>query len=116
MKHLIVIASMSVLLLVGCLTVGPEVIVTDQKVIVVDRRRSPIRDAEIYAVSLSMNIGPAKTDGRGEASVPFNIQGTRWISVAKEGYQAVQVPVPIEWPLKVILKKKSGISNKTNGH
>ena len=97
MKYMIVFATFSILFITGCST---------ERVIVVDGNGSPIQDAEIYAASLSMNTGPAKTNAKGRATVPSNIQGAKWVSVKKNGYQDVQLPIPAKWPLKIILKKK----------
>lgn len=74
-----------ILFLLGC--ASPKVVVTDVM-------GKPIPQALIYSISLSMNIGPAKTNARGEARVPSNIQGTRWIDVSKKGYRSVRVDVP----------------------
>jgi len=97
MKYMITLAALSVLFLTGCST---------EEVLVVDGKGSPVKDAEVYAVSLSMSTGPVKTNAKGEATVPSNAQGAKWVSVTKKGYQDVQVDVPTKWPLKITLKKK----------
>ena len=75
------------------------------KVVVVDVQGKPIPQALIYSISLSMNIGPAKTNARGEARVPSNIQGTRWIDVSKKGYRSLRVVVPKSWPFHITLEE-----------
>ncbi len=85
-----------ILFLVGC--ASPKVVVTDVT-------GKPIPQALIYSISLSMNIGPAKTNARGEARVPSNIQGTRWIDVSKKGYRSLRVDVPKSWPFHITLEE-----------
>ena len=82
--------------LVGC--ASPKVVVTDVL-------GNPIPEALIYSVSLSIEVGPAKTDARGEARVPSNIQGTHWVDVSKNGYRSVRVEVPSSWPLTITLEE-----------
>ena len=85
-----------ILFLVGC---------ASPKVVVVDVQGKPISDALIYSISLSMNIGPTKTNARGEARVPSNIQGTRWLDVSKKGYRSLRVDVPKSWPFHITLEE-----------
>ncbi len=75
------------------------------KVVVMNVQGNPIPDALVYSVSLSMDVGPAKTNSRGEASVPSNIQGIHWVEVSKNGYKSVRVEVSGSWPLNIILKE-----------
>ena len=75
------------------------------KVVVTDVQGNPLPEALIYSVSLSMDVGPAKTNARGEARVPSNIQGTHWVDVSKNGYRSVRVEVPSSWPLMITLEE-----------
>lgn len=75
-----------------------------QIVIVVDQSGHPIAGASVEAVSLSINSEPALTNAKGEATLPMNIQGTKWIRVEKEGYQSVHEDVPNNWPVKIVLQ------------
>jgi hypothetical protein len=70
-----------------------------------DVQGNPIPGALIYSVSLSMDIGPAKTNARREARVPSHIQGTHWVDVSKNGYRSVRVEVPCSWPLMITLEE-----------
>ena len=97
MKKLVMFLVLPTFLVTGC---------SSEKVIVVDSKGVPVQDAEIYAVSLSMSTGPAKTNAKGEATVPSNRQGARWIAVKKMGYQEMQVSIPAKWPLTVTVKAK----------
>jgi len=90
------LATAFLLFLVGC---------ASPKVVVMDALGNPIPEALIYSVSLSIDVGPAKTDARGEARVPSNIQGTHWVDVSKPGYRSVRVEVPSSWPLTIILEE-----------
>ena len=72
---------------------------------VVDSRGAPVEGAEVYAVSLSMNTGPNMTDAEGEADLPDNIQGTKWVEIRKPGFKTAHVDVPAEWPLRVTLMR-----------
>jgi hypothetical protein len=74
-------------------------------VVVMDAQGNPIPEALIYSVSLSMDIGPAKTNARGEARVPSNIQGTHWVDVSKNGYRSIRVEIPTSWPLMITLEE-----------
>ena len=85
-----------ILFLVGC---------SSPKVVVTDVTGKPIPQALIYSISLSMNIGPATTNAKGEARVPSNIQGTRWIDVSKKGYRSLRVDVPKSWPFHITLEE-----------
>jgi beta-lactamase regulating signal transducer with metallopeptidase domain len=76
----------------------------DGIIVVTDESGKAIEGADVYAVSLSMNAGPAKTDTNGKATLPANIQGTKWVDVSKAGFESTQIDVPQKWPLKVILK------------
>ena len=75
------------------------------KVVVTDVQGNPLPEALIYSVSLSMDVGPAKTNARGEARVPSNIQGTHWVDVSKNGYRSARVEVPSSWPLMITLEE-----------
>jgi hypothetical protein len=86
---------LSIAVLAGCSSI----------VHVVDARGAPVEGAEVYAVSLSMNTGPNLTDAEGEASLPDNIQGTKWVEVRKPGFKTAHVDVPAEWPLRVTLQR-----------
>lgn len=90
------LATAFLLFLVGC---------ASPKVVVKDALGNPIPEALIYSVSLSIDVGPAKTDARGEARVPSNIQGTHWVAVSKNGYSSVRVEVPSSWPLTITLEE-----------
>ena len=90
------LATAFLLFLLGC---------ASPKVVVMDALGNPIPEALIYSVSLSFDVGPAKTDARGEARVPSNIQGTHWVDVSKPGYRSVRVEVPSSWPLTIILEE-----------
>lgn len=91
------LATAFLLFLTGC---------ASPKVVVMDVLGNPIPEALIYSVSLSVDVGPAKTDARGEARVPSNIQGTHWVDVSKNGYRSVRVEVPSSWPLTITLKEQ----------
>ena len=91
--HLLTIASF-LLFLSGCATVR-----------VVDSAGKPIPNAEVFAISLSMNTGPNITDQDGYASVPYNVQGTKWIAVSCVGYKDAQVNVPPKFPIELTLIK-----------
>ncbi len=77
----------------------------DRRVVqVVDAAGKPVAGAMVEAVSLSMNTGPNTTDATGEAELPSNVQGARWIAVSKAGFERACVDVPKQWPLRVTLK------------
>jgi hypothetical protein len=78
---------------------------------VVDRAGRPIPDAEVTSVSLSMDIGPNRTNRDGDADVPGNIQGTRWIAVAHPGYQSRSVDVPPAYPLTIVLSSEQDLAD-----
>ena len=90
------LATFFVLFLTGC---------ASPKVVVVDAQGKPITEALIYSVSLSMDVGPTKTNARGEARVPSNIQGTHWVEISKNGYRSVRIDAPNSWPLKITLEE-----------
>jgi hypothetical protein len=75
-------------------------------VYVVDPAGQPIPNAKVYAVSLSMNIGPNITDSKGYAQVPSNIQGAQWIAVECNGYKDASIPVPGTYPATIVLTKQ----------
>jgi hypothetical protein len=96
-RHFVRLLAIAFLLfLVGC---------ASPKVVVKDVLGNPIPEVLIYSVSLSIDVGPAKTDARGEARVPSNIQGTHWVDVSKPGYSSVRVEVPSSWPLTITLEE-----------
>ena len=72
---------------------------------VYDDDGKPIAGAEVEAVSLSINSAPNLTDDEGKTTLPFNIQGTKWVQVSKSGYRFAQVGVPERWPLIITLEK-----------
>lgn len=71
---------------------------------VVNGSGQPIVGANVEAVSPSMNAGPNVTDANGEAPLPSNVQGARWVAVSKPGFERTQVDVPKQWPLRVVLR------------
>ncbi len=71
---------------------------------VTDATGQPIAGANVEAVSPSMNAGPNVTDANGEAPLPSNVQGTKWVAVSKTGFERTQVDIPKQWPLRVTLK------------
>jgi predicted component of type VI protein secretion system len=97
--QLLTIAILS-LMLTGC----------SERVQVVDAAGKPVQGAQVAPVTLSMNGAPAVTDARGEASVPLRIgvQETKWVNISKPGFETIQVDVPAEWPLKVVLQPAKG--------
>jgi hypothetical protein len=75
-------------------------------IIVKDEKGFPIQNAEVYATSLSMTIGPNLTNKEGIAFVPSNVQGTHWISISKEGYAGTCFDVPRANKIEVILTQE----------
>jgi hypothetical protein len=73
---------------------------------VIDAAGTPIPQAEVWSQSLSMDIGPNLTDAHGDAEVPSNIQGTKWIRVARTGYASAIVAVPAAYPLTITLNRE----------
>ena len=88
------------------------------KVLVRDIRGNPIEDAEIVAVSLSMDAGAEYTNRKGIGKISYNIQGTKWVRINKEGYQSVWIDYKKPWPRKpveIILRKQTEtISDETD--
>ena len=76
-----------------------------EKVIVTDEDGRPVQGAKVYALSLSVNSGPTETNAKGEASIPSNVQGTKWILITKSGYKELQAAMPDEWPLRLTLER-----------
>lgn len=73
-------------------------------VVVVDPTGAPIAGANVEGVSPSMNGSPIATDAKGVAAVRDNVQEVQWVKVSKPGYDATQVAVPDQWPLRVTLQ------------
>jgi hypothetical protein len=81
---------------------------TSRKVVhVVDSNGAPIQGAKVEAVSPSINSAPNLTNAGGDALLPSNIQGAKWVGVSKTGYEAIQVSLPSQWPLQITLKPAS---------
>ena len=93
MHHFLIL--LTVMATVGC--VGPG------NVRVVDPDSRPLEGARVYAISASLDSAPHTTDRFGEAPLPYNIQGSQWIRVNKEGYTEVRIDVPKRWPAVVVL-------------
>lgn len=77
-------------------------------VLVVDIHDNPIVNAEVSAISLSMNGAPNLTNSKGIARIPHMIQPTEWISIQKEGYNEERIDFVKPWPqkpVKVVLEK-----------
>ena len=83
------------LLLAGCAAVH-----------VVDTEGNPIPNAEVTSTSMSMGTGPNLTDANGNAQVPSNVQGTKWITVTCKGYKMVTIDVPPQYPITITLNKE----------
>jgi hypothetical protein len=77
----------------------------EKYVVVKDDNGLPVQNAEVYAISLSINCGPHLTNKKGLANVPNCIQQAQWVSVAKKGYAAVSFEIPKEKRIEVILEK-----------
>ena len=77
---------------------------------VTDSNGKPIHNADVWAVSLSMNAGPKLTDENGRSRIPFNIQGAKWVSVGKKGYESKSLDYPWDGERVVVLDEK--IDNK----
>jgi hypothetical protein len=71
---------------------------------VTDPAGNPVAGANVEAVSPSTNTGPSVTDANGEALLPTNAQGAKWVAVSKPGFKRTQVGVPKQWPLRVTLE------------
>lgn len=80
-------------------------------VIVKDENGFPIQDAEVYAVSLSINSGPKLTNRKGVAYIPYIVQQAQWVAVCKEGYSETSVDVPISKSIEVVLTRKINIES-----
>src|SRR5689334_21206288 len=78
-----------------------------QIVKVSDSAGQSVQGARVQAVSLSLNSTPNITDAQGEATVPSMVQGAKWISVSKAGFETIQVDMPKQWPLRVTLKPQA---------
>ena len=70
---------------------------------VVDPSGKPIEGANVQAVSLSINSLPNATNKKGEALLPANIQGAKWVLVTKPGYEPKERELPMAWPLRITL-------------
>ncbi len=93
---------------VACVAVGSlivSLVMGCNDVRVIDTNGKPIEGAKVSSVSLSMYTGPCFTNKKGYASVPNNIQGTKWISISRSGYMSKSVGTPDLWPLIVVLKE-----------
>jgi hypothetical protein len=97
MKLLRLLSIVSFCLLGGC---------EEENITVVDATGTPIDNAKVYAQSMSMTLDPVLTNTKGETTLPFNIQGTKWISVEKDGFQSAQIAVPETWPVQIVLEKE----------
>jgi hypothetical protein len=71
---------------------------------VTDIAGDPLPGAGVTSVSLSMAAGPNFTDAMGNAALPSNVQGGRWIEVSKSGFQPVCLDVPATWPIRITLR------------
>jgi hypothetical protein len=77
----------------------------EKYVVVKDDNGLPVQNAEIYAISLSINCGPHLTNKKGLANVPNCIQQAQWVSIVKNGYASVLLEIPEENRIEVILEK-----------
>jgi hypothetical protein len=73
---------------------------------VVDAGGAPVRGAQVTGVALSTSSAPVLTDADGWATVPGNVQGTRWISIACSGFASTQVPAPARYPATIVLERQ----------
>ncbi len=76
-----------------------------QRVQVFDIAGKPVEGADVSADSLSISMH-YKTDAKGDTWVATNnsFQDVKWVSIGKDGFQGVQIPVPAKWPLRVTLQ------------
>ena len=74
-------------------------------VFVVTPTGKPIHDAHVCQLTLSINGHVVKTNAGGVAQVPLNVGGqkTKWVSIHKAGFHPLEVGVPMQWPLRVML-------------
>jgi hypothetical protein len=68
-----------------------------------DARGIPLAGATVSAVALSVEGLPKTTDARGDAALPADIEGARWVTISKPGFKTVYILVPDAWPLEVTL-------------
>ena len=81
-----------------------------EKVFVKDIHGNPIANAEIVSASLSMNEKAELTNQKGIGKISHNIQGIKWITISKEGYEPVTIDYEEPWPKKpveIVLHKQS---------
>ena len=68
-----------------------------------DARGIPLAGATVSAVALSVEGLPTTTDARGDAELPVEVEGARWVRISKPGFKTVYILVPDAWPLEVTL-------------
>jgi len=91
---------MSALLLAGCS--NPDLIITDAT-------GKPIAGAKIVGTSLSIDGQSSTSDRKGHAKIPWAVQQTKWISVSKDGFRAVEnIDVAQKKPIVVKMTKTNG--------
>ena len=100
-----VLAAIGLVLMCSCTTESERTLQpTKTTVFVSDTDGEPIVGAKVYSVSESITVGPKVTDSRGLATVPTNLQGTKWVRVVAEGFEIKQSEVLPERTLRVVLK------------
>ncbi len=79
---------------------------SNRKIVVTDVEGSPLQGVEIYAQSESINCKPTVTNENGEAKVPQNIQGVKWILIRSKEGQEILIDAPSQWPAVITLGDK----------
>jgi hypothetical protein len=72
-------------------------------VIVTDASGAPVAGAQIATISRSLEMDGERTDGKGRAAAPSNLNDATWIKVSKLGFATQQVSLPAQWPIHVTL-------------